>query len=128
MCGSPYWMAPEVTRRHFYTTSADIWSLGMVLIEMCDGEPYLNRQAVAAIITCSLDEFPLPQLDEPAHWSDALHAFLKRCLRRNPAERPTAAELLEDPFLKGAASPEEMGQLMRALFMYQGLKDAGFGL
>ena len=43
----------------------------------------------------------LPEI--PDHLSEDGKAFVKLCLQRNPLYRPTAAQLLEHPFVKNAA-------------------------
>ncbi|KAG0075572.1 signal transducing kinase of the PAK [Podila epicladia] len=84
MVGTPYWMAPEVVTRKEYGPKVDIWSLGIMAIEMLEGEPpYLN-------------ENPL------------------RCLEVDPEKRPTATELLRHPFLTRAHSVRTLAPLIRA--------------
>lgn len=97
--GSPYWMAPEVIMNtNGYSLSVDIWSLGCTIIEMATARPpWIQYEGVAAIFKIGNSK-DIP--DIPDHLSFEAKNFLKLCLQRDPAARPTAAQLMEHPFVK----------------------------
>ncbi|EAW56862.1 p21(CDKN1A)-activated kinase 4, isoform CRA_d [Homo sapiens] len=112
LVGTPYWMAPELISRLPYGPEVDIWSLGIMVIEMVDGEPpYFNEPPLKAMKMIR-DNLP-PRLKNLHKVSPSLKGFLDRLLVRDPAQRATAAELLKHPFLAKAGPPASIVPLMR---------------
>ncbi|XP_076014730.1 serine/threonine-protein kinase PAK 4 [Genypterus blacodes] len=112
LVGTPYWMAPELISRLPYGPEVDIWSLGVMVIEMVDGEPpYFNEPPLKAMKMIR-DNLP-PKLKNLHKVSPLLKGFLDRMLVRDPAQRATANELLKHPFLTKAGPPSCIVPLMR---------------
>ncbi|XAR71706.1 Mitogen-activated protein kinase kinase kinase [Bertholletia excelsa] len=104
--GSPYWMAPEVINNSSGCNLAvDIWSLGCTVLEMATGKPPWSQYEWVAAMFKIRNSKDLPAI--PDNLSNDGKDFVRQCLQRNPSNRPTAAQLLEHPFVNGAAPLEK---------------------
>uniref|UniRef100_W5MXV1 non-specific serine/threonine protein kinase n=1 Tax=Lepisosteus oculatus TaxID=7918 RepID=W5MXV1_LEPOC len=114
--GTPYWMAPEVVMCETmkdapYDYKADIWSLGITLIEVAQIEPPHHELNPMRVLLKIAKSDP-PTLEQPAKWSAEFKDFLKKSLDKNPETRPTAVQLLEHPFVSKVKSNRPLRELV----------------
>lgn len=112
MVGTPYWMAPEVVKQKEYGPKIDIWSLGIMVIEMIEGQPpYLDEEPLKALYLIATHG--TPSLKKPEKISSILKDFLNICLCVDANSRADAAKALEHYFLKTASPKSSLTPLVK---------------
>ncbi|KAH8929375.1 Pkinase-domain-containing protein [Atractiella rhizophila] len=112
MAGTPYWMAPEVVKQKQYGTKIDIWSLGIMAIEMIENDPpYMDEEPLKALYLIATNG--TPSLKSPEKLSKELKNFLAVCLCVDVKSRAGADELLEHDFFHKACPVSELAPLLK---------------
>ncbi|XP_031120014.1 probable serine/threonine-protein kinase WNK11 [Ipomoea triloba] len=102
--GTPEFMAPELYDED-YNELVDIYSFGMCVLEMVTKElPYSECENVVKIykkVTSGVRPQAMEKIKDPE-----VKAFIERCLGQ-PRSRPSAADLLQDPFFNGIGDNDD---------------------
>ena len=122
--GTPSWMAPELVTGAEYGVAVDIWSLGIVGIEMAKGEPpYLDESPMRALYLISTR--PAPSITVLEGWSSEFVGFIAACLNKDPSQRPSCESLLSHPLMQSVL-PENKNQFSQVLHTWKSRKENKF--
>eukprot|EP00002_Diphylleia_rotans_P019767 TRINITY_DN381_c0_g1_i1.p1 TRINITY_DN381_c0_g1~~TRINITY_DN381_c0_g1_i1.p1 ORF type:complete len:428 (+),score=83.49 TRINITY_DN381_c0_g1_i1:647-1930(+) len=110
--GTPYWMAPELIRGLEYGPKVDVWSIGVLLMEMVDGDPpYIDFPPIRALFLIATNGTPdFKKLDRV---TPLIRAFSSVCLAVDPDKRASSEEALQHEFLKVACPSEGLVSLLQ---------------
>lgn len=101
LCGSPYYMAPEIIQSQKYDAKADLWSVGAILYQLVVGKPPFDGnsqlQLFQNILASTELHFP-PTILKELH-SDCVD-LCRSLLRRDPDERLTFKAFFSHNFLQ----------------------------
>uniref|UniRef100_A0A8C3AGU4 non-specific serine/threonine protein kinase n=1 Tax=Cyclopterus lumpus TaxID=8103 RepID=A0A8C3AGU4_CYCLU len=114
--GTPYWMAPEVvmcetSKDRPYDYKADIWSLGVTLIELAQIEPP-NHEMNPMRVLLKIAKADPPTLMQPSRWSPEFSDFLKRCLDKHVDNRWNPTQLLQHSFVSSVTDSRPLRELI----------------
>jgi len=117
-------MAPEVvTEGKTYDAKADIWSLGITLLEMAYGEPPMAGQPAArAVMLLGDKKMRAPRLE--GDWSSSMREFAVGCLNEEAGDRLSADELSKHRWIKAQAKTP-LTALNELIARYTAWKESG---
>ncbi|EGT55251.1 hypothetical protein CAEBREN_00370 [Caenorhabditis brenneri] len=114
LVGTPYWTAAEVIAREPYDTRADIWSFGVMLIEMVEGEPpFFNDQPFQAMKR--IRDEPEARFSRHAKVSLELTDLLSHCIVKDINQRWSSKDLLHHRFFTKAQHSSSIAPLLLQL-------------
>uniref|UniRef100_A0A4W4DXH5 non-specific serine/threonine protein kinase n=1 Tax=Electrophorus electricus TaxID=8005 RepID=A0A4W4DXH5_ELEEL len=109
-------MAPEVvmcetSKDRPYDYKADIWSLGITLIELAQIEPP-NHEMNPMRVLLKIAKSEPPTLLQPSRWSPEFSDFLKKALDKNVDQRWSTTQLMQHPFVASVTNNKPLLELI----------------
>lgn len=104
LCGTPNYIAPEVLAKKGHSYEVDIWSIGCILYTLLIGKPPFETDSLKETYhKIRHNDYLIPN-----HISLEAKALITKLLRQDPSTRPTATEILSDPFFLSGFTPAKL--------------------
>jgi serine/threonine protein kinase len=126
MVGSPHYLSPEMLRMSPHSFPTDIWSVGIVLLELVNREDYTLKDPLPFLYDIARKGILSPNLFPPQTRPEMV-AFITLCLQTDPDSRPTARLLCRDSFLSLRCSADLFHKQVTRCFVGKVLEDIGLG-
>jgi NIMA (never in mitosis gene a)-related kinase 1/4/5 len=97
MVGTPYYLSPEIVENRPYSFKSDVWSLGVLLYELCTLKPPFDGTSIRQL-SLNIVRGIYPPI--APHFSRDLKLLISQMLTVDPNRRPTVAQVLRMPFIK----------------------------
>jgi NIMA (never in mitosis gene a)-related kinase len=113
--GTPYYLSPEICQGKLYNFKSDIWSLGVVLYELCALRcPFAGANMKGLMLCISKGSYaPIP-----SSFSSDMRKLIADMLNLNPKLRPSINDLLRRPILQQRISKLIEGSVLRQEFSH----------
>jgi len=110
--GTPYYMSPEIWMKRPYNDKSDVWAIGCLLFEMIAFHPPFLADDMNAL---SHKIRNCPPARFSGRWSANLTGLLTRLLSKDPARRPTVAEILAMPQVQAQLPDKSKEQVAKPM-------------
>lgn len=96
MVGTPYYLSPEIIESKPYSSKTDIWSLGVILYELCALKPPFNADSLHFLALKIVKGSYAPI---PSHYSREMKNLMSILLQVDPVRRPSINEIMKLPII-----------------------------
>eukprot|EP00826_Nyctotherus_ovalis_P009158 TRINITY_DN12406_c0_g2_i3.p1 TRINITY_DN12406_c0_g2~~TRINITY_DN12406_c0_g2_i3.p1 ORF type:complete len:723 (-),score=237.47 TRINITY_DN12406_c0_g2_i3:107-2275(-) len=97
MVGTPYYLSPEIIERKKYNFQSDIWSLGVLLYELCALKPPFDGPSLH-FLGVKIIKGVYPPIS--SHYSRELKGLVGQMLMVDPNKRPNIQQILQMNFIQ----------------------------